>query len=97
MTTSNAEYGRTIRMLRDCGQGRKYRHVLGGFNYRIEGLRGAILRVKFRHLDQWTEARRAAASKERTKHWNGFSRRYGFHSQGDKVRSLALTIRAARQ
>ena len=63
VTTSSAEYARTIRMLRDWGQDRKYHHVLRGFNYRMEGLQGAILRVKLRHLDQWTEARRAAASK----------------------------------
>ena len=63
VTTSNAEYARRIRMLRDWGQDRKYHHVLRGFNYRMEGLQGAILRVKLRHLDQWTEARRAAASK----------------------------------
>jgi dTDP-4-amino-4,6-dideoxygalactose transaminase len=50
-------------MLRDWGQDRKYHHALRGFNYRMEGLQGAILRVKLRHLDQWTEARRAAASK----------------------------------
>ena len=63
VTTSNAEYARTIRMLRDWGQDRKYHHLLRGFNYRMEGLQGAILRVKLRHLDQWTELRRAAASK----------------------------------
>jgi dTDP-4-amino-4,6-dideoxygalactose transaminase len=63
VTTGNAEYARTIRMLRDWGQDRKYHHVLRGFNYRMEGLQGAILRVKLRHLDQWTELRRAAASK----------------------------------
>lgn len=63
VTTNNAEYARRIRMLRDWGQDRKYHHVLRGFNYRMEGLQGAILRVKLRHLDHWTEARRAAASK----------------------------------
>jgi dTDP-4-amino-4,6-dideoxygalactose transaminase len=63
VTTSNAEYARTVRMLRDWGQDRKYHHLLRGFNYRLEGLQGAILRVKLRHLDQWTELRRAAASK----------------------------------
>jgi dTDP-4-amino-4,6-dideoxygalactose transaminase len=59
VTTSNAEYARTIRMLRDWGQDRKYHHVLKGFNYRMEGFQGAILRVKLRHLERWTEARRA--------------------------------------
>ncbi len=63
VTTNNTEYAQRIRMLRDWGQDRKYHHLLRGFNYRMEGLQGAILRVKLRHLDQWTEARRAAAGK----------------------------------
>jgi len=63
VTTNNAEYARTIRMLRDWGQGGKYHHVLRGYNYRMEGLQGAILRVKLRHLEQWTEARRKVAVK----------------------------------
>lgn len=62
ITTSNAEHARTIRMLRDWGQDRKYHHMLCGYNYRMEGLQGAILRVKLRHLEQWTEARRGAAN-----------------------------------
>ncbi|MGO9088666.1 MAG: DegT/DnrJ/EryC1/StrS family aminotransferase [Candidatus Sulfotelmatobacter sp.] len=61
VTTSNPEYARSIRMLRDWGQDRKYHHVLHGYNYRMEGFQGAILRVKLRHLEQWTEARRAVA------------------------------------
>jgi dTDP-4-amino-4,6-dideoxygalactose transaminase len=63
VTTSNAEYAGTIRMLRDWGQDRKYHHVLRGFNYRMEGFQGAILRVKLRHLERWTEARRAVVSR----------------------------------
>ncbi len=63
VTTSNVELASTIRMLRDWGQDRKYHHVLRGFNYRMEGFQGAILRVKLRHLEQWTEARRKVAAK----------------------------------
>ena len=59
VTTSNPEYARTVRMLRDWGQDRKYHHQMRGFNYRMEGFQGAILRVKLRHLERWTEARRA--------------------------------------
>jgi dTDP-4-amino-4,6-dideoxygalactose transaminase len=59
--TSDPECARTMRMLRDWGQDRKYHHVLKGFNYRMEGLQGSILRVKLRHLDAWTAARRAHA------------------------------------
>src|ERR1700722_1873900 len=63
VTTGNAEYARRIRMLRDWGQDGKYHHVLRGYNYRMEGLQGAILRVKLRYLEQWTNARRVIASK----------------------------------
>jgi dTDP-4-amino-4,6-dideoxygalactose transaminase len=58
VTTNDPEYAHTIRMLRDWGQDRKYHHVLRGYNYRMEGFQGAVLGVKLRHLDQWTEARR---------------------------------------
>lgn len=63
VTTSNPEYIRTIRMLRDWGADRKYHHVLRGFNYRMEGFQGAILRVKLRHLPKWTEARRTVVNR----------------------------------
>jgi dTDP-4-amino-4,6-dideoxygalactose transaminase len=62
VTTSNPEFARTIRMLRDWGAEKKYHHVLKGYNYRLEGMQGAILRVKLRHLEKWTEARRTAAA-----------------------------------
>ncbi len=63
VVTNNPEYARTIRMLRDWGAERKYHHVLKGYNYRLEGIQGAILRVKLRHLEAWTEARRAHAAR----------------------------------
>ena len=62
VVTDNPEYTRTIRMLRDWGAEKKYQHVLKGYNYRLEGIQGAILRVKLRHLETWTNARRAAAA-----------------------------------
>jgi dTDP-4-amino-4,6-dideoxygalactose transaminase len=63
VVTNNAGYTRTIRMLRDWGAERKYQHVLKGYNYRLEGIQGAVLRVKLRHLEAWTEARRAHAAR----------------------------------
>ena len=62
VTTNNVEFAGKIRMLRDWGQDRKYHHVLRGFNYRMDGFQGAILRVKLHHLDRWTERRRAVAA-----------------------------------
>jgi dTDP-4-amino-4,6-dideoxygalactose transaminase len=62
VTTNNAELAEKVRLLRDWGQDRKYHHAMRGFNYRMEGLQGAILGVKLPHLERWTEARRAAAA-----------------------------------
>jgi dTDP-4-amino-4,6-dideoxygalactose transaminase len=63
VVTNSSEHTRTIRMLRDWGAERKYHHVLKGYNYRLEGMQGAILRVKLRHLETWTAARRAHAAR----------------------------------
>lgn len=62
VATSSPEMARTLRMLRDWGAEKKYEHVLKGFNYRMEGVQGAVLRIKLRHLEKWTEARRAHAA-----------------------------------
>lgn len=62
VTTDDPELERTIRMLRDWGAEHKYDHRLQGYNYRLEELQAAILRVKLRQLESWTEARREAAS-----------------------------------
>jgi dTDP-4-amino-4,6-dideoxygalactose transaminase len=48
--------------LRDHGMPEKYLHAEWGHNYRLEGLQGAVLRVKLGHLEAWTEARRRAAA-----------------------------------
>ncbi len=61
VVTSNAAHAAKIRMLRDWGQEKRYHHVLKGFNYRMDGIQGAVLRVKLRYLEQWTEARRSHA------------------------------------
>ena len=61
VTTNDPAQRRTLRMLRDWGAETKYQHVLRGFNYRMEGIQGAVLRVKLRRLEAWTEARRARA------------------------------------
>ena len=61
VVTSDAGLDRTMRLLRDWGSERKYHHSLRGFNYRMDALQGAILRVKLRHLRRWNQARRRLA------------------------------------
>lgn len=61
VVTDDEDLAGTVRALRHWGQTRRYHHELKGFNYRLEELQAAILRVKLRHLDAWTEARRAHA------------------------------------
>jgi dTDP-4-amino-4,6-dideoxygalactose transaminase len=63
VVTDDPTHARTLRMLRDWGAERKYHHVMQGYNYRLEGIQGAVLRVKLRHLERWTEQRRAAAAR----------------------------------
>jgi dTDP-4-amino-4,6-dideoxygalactose transaminase len=60
--TQNPEYANTMRMLRDWGQERRYHHVMKGYNYRMDGIQGGILRVKLRYIEAWTEARRSHAA-----------------------------------
>jgi len=63
VVTSNPDFARRIRMLRDWGAERKYEHALQGYNYRMEAIQGAILRVKLQHLDDWTASRREHAAR----------------------------------
>jgi dTDP-4-amino-4,6-dideoxygalactose transaminase len=58
VVTSDPHLARRVRLLRSWGEERRYEHTVKGFNYRMDGLQGAILRVKLRHLEHWTERRR---------------------------------------
>ena len=62
ITTTRTDFAATCRTLRDWGQEKRYEHRLKGFNYRMDGIQGAILRVKLRHLEAWTEQRRQVAA-----------------------------------
>jgi dTDP-4-amino-4,6-dideoxygalactose transaminase len=74
VVTSNPAHVRTVLMLRDWGAEQKYVHRLRGYNYRLEGIQGAILRVKLRYIETWTEARRAHAGEySRLLHDSGVS------------------------
>ncbi len=61
--TTNPEFDRKVRMLRDWGAEKKYHHEIIGYNMRMEGIQGAVLRVKLKYIEKWTEMRRAAAAR----------------------------------
>jgi dTDP-4-amino-4,6-dideoxygalactose transaminase len=61
LVTDNAVWAATARMFANHGRTTKYDHDFEGVNSRLDGLQAAILSVKLRHLDDWTERRRAIA------------------------------------
>jgi dTDP-4-amino-4,6-dideoxygalactose transaminase len=60
--TNNPAYADTMRLLRSWGEKVRYEHRLKGYNYRMDGIQGAILGVKLKYLEAWTEARRRHAA-----------------------------------
>ena len=64
-TTNDPELAQRMRLYRDWGQSKKYHHEMVAYNYRMDGIQGAILRVKLRHLEKWTGLRRAHAARYR--------------------------------
>lgn len=63
--TGNAAIDEKVRMLRDWGAKQKYHHEIIGYNMRMEGIQGAVLRVKMKYIETWTEQRREAAKRYR--------------------------------
>lgn len=63
VTTDDDELATKFRMLRDHGTLQKYDHEIFAHNYRMEGLQGAVLGVKLKHLNEWTDQRRKVAAK----------------------------------
>src|SRR5438445_7687724 len=61
LVTNDGELATRARALRDHGSTQRYYHDEIGFNYRMEGIQGAVLTVKLRHLDAWTRERRRVA------------------------------------
>ena len=63
VVTSDTELANRMRQMRDHGRsGKKYEHDIIGRNSRMDGLQGAILRVKLRRLDAWNARRRDIAT-----------------------------------
>jgi dTDP-4-amino-4,6-dideoxygalactose transaminase len=62
ITTNDPQLAQRLRLLRAHGTRKKYHYELLGINSRIDALQAAILRVKLRYLNNWTEGRRRNAA-----------------------------------
>lgn len=62
IVTNDLQIAEISRMLRQHGAKTTYFHVLPGFNSRLDAIQAAILRVKFKYLEYWSNLRRQAAA-----------------------------------
>jgi dTDP-4-amino-4,6-dideoxygalactose transaminase len=58
IVTDDLEIAETIKMLRQHGAKASYYHILTGFTSRLDTIQAAILRVKLKYLDKWSQLRR---------------------------------------
>jgi dTDP-4-amino-4,6-dideoxygalactose transaminase len=63
IVTNNDEFAGKAKMIANHGRISKYDHEFEGMNSRLDGIQGAVLNVKLRHLSTWTEKRRKAADR----------------------------------
>ena len=63
VTTNNPELAQKMEKFQDHGQSKKYYHDIIGWNARMDGIQGAVLNVKLKHLHAWNEARRENAKR----------------------------------
>jgi len=61
LITNNDELARNARMFANHGRLEKYNHEFEGTNSRLDGMQAAILGVKLKYLDKWTERRKTIA------------------------------------
>ncbi|HEV2175717.1 MAG TPA: DegT/DnrJ/EryC1/StrS family aminotransferase [Terriglobia bacterium] len=61
LTTNHDAVAARVRALRNHGESRRYFHDEVGYNARMDGFQGAILRLKLKRLDAWNARRRELA------------------------------------
>jgi dTDP-4-amino-4,6-dideoxygalactose transaminase len=63
LVTNNEEFAKRARSLREHGSTMRYYHDEVGYNYRMEGIQGAVLGIKLKHLEKWIRERQRIAKR----------------------------------
>ncbi len=63
LVTNDAALAARAKSLREHGSTVRYHHDEVGYNYRLEGIQGAVLGVKLKHLAAWTRGRQRVAAR----------------------------------
>lgn len=64
LVTNNDELAKKAKMLSNHGRyNEKYTHQIEGYNSRMDSIQAAVLRIKLKYLDQWTDMRIENAKK----------------------------------
>jgi dTDP-4-amino-4,6-dideoxygalactose transaminase len=85
LTTNNEEYYKHIQSLRNHGSVERYYHDELGYNFRMDGIQGAVLDVKLKYIDEWNGRRQQIAEMYR----NGVNNdKIKFQKQPDWAKSV---------
>jgi dTDP-4-amino-4,6-dideoxygalactose transaminase len=63
LVTNDPALAARAKSLREHGSTVRYHHDEVGYNYRLEGMQGAVLGVKLKHLEHWTRDRQRVAAR----------------------------------
>lgn len=106
VVTNDGALAEKVRILRDHGQSRKYHHSMIGWNSRMDGIQGAVLRIKLRSLDRENQARRNHALEydrafagvdEIVPPVTGRNRSHVFHIYAVRVRDRARVMKVLNE